>query len=112
MIFLKAFLLGGALCALFQIIWMLTKAGPNTLLKAGFCISAILTPLGVTGALSEFGKGGFFVMIVGAGKSAFHCTGDALAGNLIPLLQLLGVFAAIVVIGIITAALYQKIKKA
>ena len=108
MIFLKAFLLGGVLCAVFQIFWSLTKAAPSTLLKIGFCISALLTPIGITGGLIAFGQCGFFVMVAGAGEAAFSGTLTALSGNGVPLLQLLGVFLSIIVIGTVCALLYAK----
>lgn len=108
MIFLKAFILGGSLCAVFQLFWSLTKTAPSTLLKIGFCLSALLTPMGITGGLIAFGQCGFFVMVAGAGEAAFSGTLAALGGNIVPLLQLVAVFISIILIGTICALLYHQ----
>lgn len=100
MIYLYAFLIGGGLCGLFQLISMVTKAGPLTLLKIGFALAAVLASLGVTGKLVGLGGAGFFVMVVGAGDAVYSGTVALLQGNPIPLLEFFAVVAALLLFGI------------
>ncbi|MEG1497492.1 MAG: hypothetical protein RR385_08985, partial [Clostridiales bacterium] len=84
---------------------------PTTLLKIGFILSAALTPLGITAKLIDFGQCGFFLMVVGAGEAVYSNTLKLLMGNYIPFLQLLGVFSAIIILGVASGFLYPKLHK-
>lgn len=101
MIYLHAFLLGGGLCGLFQLLWMTTKASPLTLLKTGFALAAVLASLGITGKLIEFADAGFFVMVVGAGDATFNGTIALFNGNAKPLLEFIAVIMTLIFLGLI-----------
>ena len=100
MIYLYAFLVGGLLCAVFQLLWMITKASPLTLLKIGFALAAVLSSFGLTGKLADFAHAGFFVMVVGAGDAVYSGTVALLNGNPLPLLKFLAVIAILVTLGL------------
>lgn len=101
MIYLYAFLIGGSLCALFQIAWMATRVSPLTLLKIGFALAAIFASLGITGKLISFADAGFFVMVVGAGDATFNGTIALIGGNPLPLLEFLAVIVTLIFLGFI-----------
>ena len=77
MVFPLAFLVGGGLCALFQVVYLVVKGiTPKCqpvwiLLTAWFC-GAILAPLGVSGALTHFAGQGFSVMIPVGGYNMYN----------------------------------------
>ena len=77
MVFPLAFLVGGGLCALFQVVYLVVKGiTPKCqpvwiLLTAWFC-GAILAPLGVSGALTNFAGQGFSVMIPVGGYNMYN----------------------------------------
>ena len=77
MVFPLAFLVGGGLCALFQVVYLVVKGiTPKCkpvwiLLTAWFC-GAILAPLGVSGALANFAGQGFSVMIPVGGYNMYN----------------------------------------
>lgn len=98
--YLYAFLIGGCLCGLFQLLWMATKASPLTLLKIGFALSAILASLGLTSKLISLAGAGFFVMVVGAGDAVYNGTIALLGGDPIPLLEFFAVIAALLLFGL------------
>ncbi len=100
MIYLYAFLIGGGLCGLFQLLWMTTKASPLTLLKIGFALSAVLASLGLTGKLIRFAGAGFYVMVVGAGDAVYNGAVALLGGDPIPLLEFFAVIAALLLFGL------------
>ena len=101
MIYLQAFLVGGLLCAVFQLVWMATKASPLTLLKIGFVLAAILASFGVTAKLVSFADAGFFVMVVGAGDATYSGTVALLSGNPVPLVEFFAVIVLLVLFGLI-----------
>lgn len=77
LVFPLAFLVGGLLCALFQVVYLVVKSiTPKCkpvwiLLTAWFC-GAIFTPLGVSGALANFAGQGFSVMIPVGGYNMYN----------------------------------------
>lgn len=105
---IAVFTVGGLLCAIFQGLWQWTNAKPGTLLTIGFIISAVLTPLGITGKLASLGGRGFSLMVVGAGEAAYSGTITALEGNIFPILELVFVFLSIIVIGTASGYLREK----
>ena len=110
MLFLRCFFLGGCLCVVLEIFWLMTKLSPINLLKLAFCVSAVLTPLGITAALIAFGSCGFFVMVAGAGEAAFSTVTKALNGNIIPVLQLIATFCGVIFSGVAAALIREKIE--
>lgn len=111
MAFVMAFLIGGALCLLFQIILDLTKGRVPVILLVGLIAGGVLTPLGITGALSQLGGAGFLVMVVGAGQALCETTQAALAGDPLPLLSVLGVFVALTLVGLVCGSCNLKVRK-
>lgn len=109
MIFLNAFILGGLLCALFQLVMVLTKLKPPALLIAGLFIGALITPFGISQMLGSWGGAGFLIMVVGAGEAILNSFLALFAGNPTPLLIVLGIFCALIVIGIIAGMIYTSL---
>lgn len=77
LVFPLAFVVGGLLCALFQIIYLAVKKVNSAcqpvwiLLTAWFC-GALLAPLGISGALANFAGQGFSVMIPVGGYNMYN----------------------------------------
>ena len=109
--FLMAFLVGGVLCLLFQIVLCVTKASIPNILLVGLALGGILTPFGVTAQLAEWGGAGFSIMTVGAGQAVCETMQAALAGNPWPLLSVLGVFVVFAVVGIASGAVNRALRK-
>ncbi len=65
--FVKAFLVGGALCAIAQIIIDKTKITPARVLTGYVVAGAILSAIGLYGPLVAFGGAGAFVPLTGFG---------------------------------------------
>jgi len=65
--YLKAFLVGGALCIAAQLLIDLTKLSPARILTAYVCIGVLLTALGIYGPLAEFAGCGATVPLTGFG---------------------------------------------
>ena len=67
--FLWAFIIGGAFCAIAQILIDMTKLTPARILVSFVCIGAFLSLIGVYKPLVEFAGAGATVPIVGFGYS-------------------------------------------
>lgn len=99
-----AFLLGGCLCAAFQVIGDYTKAIPPKILLLGIAGGALMAALRLSTALGAFGGAGFGVMVIGFGEGVFMAVQSALAGNWLPAAVNLGVVIALSLIGIVCGA--------
>lgn len=102
MMFISAFLLGGILCALFEIFAMFTKLAPPKVLILGFTLGALLTPYGMTAALAGWGGAGLAVMVMNAGNAVTGATLALLGGDPMPFIITLGIFAALTIIGVVS----------
>ncbi len=77
LVFPLSFLIGGVLCAFFQVVYLVVKGiTPKCqpvwiLLTAWFC-GAVLAPIGVSGALANFAGQGFSVMIPVGGYNMYN----------------------------------------
>ena len=100
--FISAFLLGGILCALFEIFAMFTKLAPPKVLILGFTLGALLTPYGMTAALAGWGGAGLAVMVMNAGNAVTGATLALLGGDPMPFIITLGIFAALTIIGVVS----------
>ncbi len=100
MIFLRAFLLGGTLCLLLQLISEMAKLPPPKVLPGAFALGGLLAPLGVTAALGAWGGGGLFANIIGAGDATFTAVTMALAGDFLFLILLPLLFLTVFSLGI------------
>lgn len=72
LVFPLAFLVGGLLCALFQIVFLIVKCKPVWILMTAWCCGALFAPLGVSGALANFAGQGFSVMIPVGGYNMYN----------------------------------------
>jgi hypothetical protein len=110
--FLNAFLLGGTICLIFQIMLMVSRVDPPRLLIFGFFLGAILTPTGIAPALAKAGQAGIAVLVVNAGQASEGTAEGLLAGEPAGFLLVMGLFVALTLIGIcggaIRAALVKK----
>ncbi|HIW75021.1 MULTISPECIES: SpoVA/SpoVAEb family sporulation membrane protein [Gordonibacter] len=105
--FIMAFLVGGALCLLFQLILDVTKAPVPYILLVGLAVGGILTPFGIMDVLANWGGAGFTIMVVGAGQAMCATTQAALAGNPWPLLSVIGVFLVLTVVGLVCGSCHR-----
>ncbi len=66
--YVNAFLLGGAICALVQILMEKTKLMPGRIMVLLVCSGAVLGALGIYEPLVEWGKAGASVPLLGFGN--------------------------------------------
>lgn len=111
MMFINAFILGGILCALFQVFMIFTKLDPPRILILGFTLGALLSPYGMMDALSQWGGAGLPIMVMGAGNAVFGATMALLRGNFIPIVTLLCIFIILTLIGIAAGFLRSVVTK-
>lgn len=105
MSFVMAFIVGGLLCALFQVVMMLMKLHPPEMLIFGFALGAVLLPSGVIAWLEAVGGAGMSVMVIDAGAATFAGLMQLFHGDLATIVTLLLVFAALIVIGVLAGML-------
>ncbi|MEG0751434.1 MAG: stage V sporulation protein AE [Oscillospiraceae bacterium] len=79
MVFLKAFLVGGAICMVGQILIDTTKLTPARILTSFVVAGVVLSALGLYGPLVKFAGAGATVPIVGFGHTLFEGVKQALA---------------------------------
>lgn len=109
MIFLNAFMLGGILCVLGQLVLMYTKMTPPTLLGVCLALGGILTPFGVMTALGNWAGGGMLVMIFGAGQAIAGSAGACVLGDWAPAIMIALLFALLVALGIISGLIHAAV---
>lgn len=116
LVFPLAFLIGGLLCALFQIVYLIVKSiTPKCqpvwiLLSAWFC-GALLAPLGVSGVLANFAGQGFSVMIPVGGYNMYNVGMQFALGESVEALVHMGSFflavAGLFFTGLATFLIYR-----
>jgi stage V sporulation protein AC len=99
--FVWAFVISSILCALAQLVLMLTRLPMPVFLVSLFTIGALLTPTGFMKFLASLGGGGFQVMIIDAGEAIVSTFGALLQGNFVPFLSVLCLFVFLYTIGIL-----------
>lgn len=109
--FVTAFVLGGALCAFFQLLMMLTKARPPELLIFGLLLGAIITVFGLSDILLAWGGAGFSIMVIGAAQAIFGSFQALFLGKFAPIITVLCIFAALTVLGILAGTIRTSIEK-
>ncbi len=109
--FINAFLIGGATCLVFQAIAMATKLEPPKLLIFGLGLGGLLSALGIMGALLAFNTAGMLIMAIGAGDAVFGATTMALMGDWSMVALVLGIFVALILLGIVAGWVYCKKNK-
>lgn len=86
MLFFYAFLIGGLLALIFQILYLALKAispkvAPLHILMIAWCLGAICAPFGLSGALANFSGEGFSVMITVGGYNMYNVGLDLFYGE-------------------------------
>ena len=79
--YIKAFLVGGALCALIQILLDRTKLLPGRVMTLLVCSGAVLSALGIYGPFADFAGAGASVPLLGFGHLLFQGMKDAIQEN-------------------------------
>lgn len=92
LVFPLAFLVGGLLCAVFQIVFLIVKCKPVWILLTAWCVGAILTPFGISTALANIAGQGFSVMIPVGGYNMYNVGFDLAMGHTSVALVHLGSF--------------------
>lgn len=87
MIYIKAFLVGGILCALIQILLDRTKLMPGRVMTLLVCSGAVLSALGIYQPFVDFAGAGATVPLPGFGHILFQGMKEAIQKN-----GLLGLF--------------------
>lgn len=81
MIFLKAFLVGGLICVIGQLLIDLTKLTPAKILVIFVCMGVLLGGIGVYQPLVEFAGAGATVPLTGFGNSLARGVKEAIQEN-------------------------------
>lgn len=100
MIFLNAFLLGGALCLLTQFLFRASGRSVVFILTFTLCVGILVTALGWMDLFTGFGQAGMFLLLSGAGEAAYLGMAGLFAGDPVPLLRYLGLLLFCFAIGI------------
>lgn len=67
--FVKAFLVGGAICAIGEVLVLKTKLTPARILVGCIVLGVILSALGIYGPLADFAEAGATVPLTGFGHA-------------------------------------------
>lgn len=78
MIFIKAFIVGGIICALVQILMDKTKLMPGRIMVMLVCVGALLGALGIYQPFSEWAGAGATVPLLGFGNNLFKGMKEAI----------------------------------
>ena len=111
MMYLLAFLVGGALCAVFQVALMTTKLGVPKLLIIGLALGGLGTAFGVCDWLAGVGGAGFSVMVVGAAQAIFNSFTALFSGVWLPICVVIAIFAVLTVFGLLAGCIYRAMHK-
>ena len=109
--YLGAFLIGGVLCLITQILSDITKRKIVTILTFAFCLGIILSACGVISKLSEFGCSGVFVMLYGGGDAAYQGMDALLKGDAVPIVRYILLIVYCAVIGVCAAFIAHKLSR-
>lgn len=81
MIFLKAFIVGGLICVIGQLLIDLTKLTPARILVTFVCLGVLLGGLGIYDKLVEFAGAGATIPLTGFGNSLANGVKEAVREN-------------------------------
>lgn len=81
MSFVKAFVIGGLICVLTQILMEKTKLMPGRIMVILVCLGALLGALGIYGPFSEFAGAGATVPLLGFGNTLWKGVKEAIDAN-------------------------------
>lgn len=109
--YLRVFIMGGLLCVSFQLLKMFFGTVPPPKINVlGFAIGGILTPFSLYEALSGWGDWGIGVTVVSGGNACAKAFYQLMRGNILPLLETLGLYAAIFIIGALAGIIREQIE--
>lgn len=109
-LFFYAFIVGGLLAAIFQVVFLCIKSvrpktTPLFVLTTAWMVGAICAPLGISGALANISGEGFSVMITVGGYNMYNVGYDLALGHIDAALLHLGSFG-LAVFGLMITALF------
>jgi stage V sporulation protein AE len=78
MIFLRAFLVGGAICAVVQVVINKTKVTPGRIMVSLVCIGVVLGAIGIYEPFSQWAGCGATVPLIGFGNNLWKGMKDAI----------------------------------
>ncbi len=108
---LKVFVLGGLLCVAFQALRLFLGVVPPPKLNVlGFVIGGIMTPYALYDALAKWGDWGIGVTVISGGNACAKAFYSLVHGNLLPLVETIGLYAVIFIIGAAAGMIRQKIE--
>ena len=111
MSFILAFLVGGALCFVFQVILMYSRVAVPELLVMAFAIGAVLCAVGACDALGAVGGGGFMITLIGAAQAIYNAAMALFGGDFLPICIVTSIFAALTGLGIVAGMLRVPLEK-
>lgn len=79
--YLKAFLIGGAICAIVQIFMDKTKLMPGRIMVILVCMGVALGAVGIYGPFAEFAGAGATVPLIGFGYSLWNGIKEAITNE-------------------------------
>ena len=101
MVYLQAFILGGILCFLGQLLFVNTKLGFVKIFMICITLGVILSAVGVMGPMGKFGGAGLIISIVDAGEGLYWSMVALLSGNPLILIRYAIMIAIVLVTGLI-----------
>lgn len=81
MIFLRAFIIGGSICALTQIVIDKTKLTPARIMVGIVCMGVFLSAVGIYQPFADWAGSGATVPLLGFGHNLWKGTKEAIDGN-------------------------------
>ncbi|MCD8315902.1 MAG: SpoVA/SpoVAEb family sporulation membrane protein [Eggerthellaceae bacterium] len=106
-----AFVIGGAICVLFQLISAISHSTPPNILIVGIGAGALFTAFGVIGALGDYGEAGVYILVIGLGQAVFYGVVSALEGNWLSIGITVLVLGCFILIGVIGGAWHLALHK-
>ncbi len=106
-----AFLIGGCICAAFQVIGNFTKAIPPKILLLGIVGGTFAASLGIMEALGAFAGAGTGILVIGFGEAVFFSVQGALTGHWMGVIANLVVLSAFILMGVLSGAVRLALTK-
>lgn len=110
--FVLAFIIGGLVCAVFELVsQLLKKAKVPVILLCGVCIGGLLSALGAAGVLLGWGGAGYGIMVVGFANGVYQAAVSAFQGDLLPAVLVVGEVVILSVIGILSSIAHERVRR-
>lgn len=111
MMYLRAFLLGGTVCLVTQLLFRLTKRSIPVVLTSAFCAGIVISALGWMDPLTSFGQSGMFLLLYGGGEAAYRGMVSLLAGDPGPILRYIALVLFCFAVGVGGGVVLHKKRK-